>query len=328
MSKLMRDLTEAEKQRKADECRVATERDGEADALAWLADEIRGTAKATDVQEVQRTAQEVARRRAEAEAAAVEQARARLKAETAARALTLERVALERDNERLAKQRYEAEELALAESRRREQANADLRDAIAARLKSETRAKEAAEARLVSERAALRAAEEKIQAENALEATTLARVAMERDTAALAEQRLQREDDAARAEAVRREAEVDLAQASTRAQELTAQLGSIEDPTLPGGLPPGKTPDMSPTTTTLRPLSPYVLAGGMLVGLALGWLTAGLFDTVPASASATEVKPPVIVFRFDADVETFGNRAAAADAQDSSLRLVSPSATQ
>ena len=324
----MRDLTEAEKQRKAEENRVATERDGEADALAWLADEMRGTAKATDVQEVQRTAQEVARRRAEAEAAAVEQARARLKAETAARALTLERVALERDNERLAKQRYEAEELALAESRRREQATADLRDAIAARLKSETRAREAAEARLVSERAALRAAEEKIQAENALEATTLARAAMERDTVLLAEQRLQREEEAARAEAVRREAEADLALASTRAQELTAQLGSIEDPTEPVGLPAGKMPEVAPATTTSRPISLYVLAGGVLVGVALGWLTASMFDPVSASASATEAKPPLTVLRFDTDVAAFGNRAAAADAQDSSLRLVSPSATQ
>ena len=324
----MRDLTEAEKQRKAEENRVANERDGEADALAWLADEMRGTARATEVQEAQRAAQDVARRRADAEAAAVEQARARLKAETAARALTLERVALERDNERLAKQRYEAEELALAESRRREQANADLRDAIAARLKSETRAKEAAEARLVSERAALRAAEDKIQVEHALEATTLARAAMERDTAALAEQRLQRADEAARAEAVRREAEADLTQASARAQELTAQLGSIEDPTVPGSLPASRTPEVSPTATTRRPLSPYVLAGGVLAGLALGWLTAGLFDPVPASASATESKSPITVFRFDTDHESFANRAAAVGAQDSSLRLVSPSATQ
>jgi hypothetical protein len=327
VSKLMHDLTEAERQRKAEETRVATERDGEADALAWLADEMRGTAKATEVQETQRVAQEVARRRADAEAAAVEQARARLKAETTARALTLERVALERDNERLAKQRFEAEELALAESRRREQASADLRDAIAARLKSETRAKEAAEARLASERAALLAAEEKIKAENAMEATALARAAMERDTASLAEQRLKREDEAARAEAARREAEAEQAQAGARAQELTAQLGSIEDPTVPAGT----APEMPPPTIRSRFPPPYVLAGGVLAGVALGWLTAGLFDQAavpPVAASNVQGRPPVTVLHLDKNIESFGSRAAAADAQDSSLRLVSPSATQ
>jgi hypothetical protein len=324
----MRDLTEAEKQRKAEQERLAAEREGEATALAWLADEMQGTAKATDVQEVQRAAQDVARRRAEAEAAAVEQARARLKAETAARALTLERVALERDTERLARQRREEEELALAETRRREQASADLRDAIAARLKSESAAREAAETRLMSEREALAAANEKIKLERSLEATALARIAIERDTVAMAEQRLRRQEEAAQAEAVRRAAEADLSQTGVRAQELTARLGSIEDPTVQTGLAPAEAPEGSPATSEPRAVSPYVVAGGVLVGVALGWLTAGLFDPGSTPISVAEAKPAIVTLRFDTDIDTFGSRAAAADAQDSSLRLVSPSATQ
>lgn len=331
MSKLMRELKEAEQRRKAEENPLAAERDGEAAALAWLAEEMRGTAKATEAQETQREAQEVARRRADAEAAAVEQARARLKAEIAARALTLERVALERDNERQARQRQEAEELTLAEAQRREQAAVDLRTAIAARLKRETQAKAVAEARVASEQAALQAANEKIQLERSLEATSLSRIAAERDATYLAEQRAAREAEAARAKAARIEADSQLRQATAAAQQATEELDNFDHPTVL----------IDPDTTELAeaaappPRPPFKgigVAAGLVAGIALGWLSVGLFGSPEAPPPVAQPAPTAIAaaheLRLDTDVEAFASRAATADFQDSSRRLVNPSATQ
>lgn len=315
MSKLMRDLAEAEERRKSEENRLVAERDGEAAALAWLAEEARGTAKATEVQEVQRAAQEVARRRAEAEAAAVEQARARLKAETAARALTLERVAIERDAERLAQQRREAEELALAEARRREQAAADLRVAIAARLKRETQAKDLAEARVASEQAALQAANDKIQMERSLEATYLSRVAAERDVAQLAEQRVRRDAEAALVETARRGAEAQLRPAAGVGEQPEAdEMDSFGQTTVMADRPKTEVAEVADENpSSPPPLSLWVVAvAGLVLGVALGWLGAEQFGVTapPQLASKPAPKPtPTQELRLDADVEAFGSRA-------------------
>jgi hypothetical protein len=306
MSKLMRDLAEAEERRKSEENRLAAERDGEADALAWLAEEARGTAKATEIQETQRAAQEVARRRAEAEAAAIQQARARLKAETAARALTLERVALERDAERLAQQRREAEELALAEARRREQAAAELRVAIAARLKRETQAKESTDARVASEQAAVQAANERIQMERSLEAIALSRRAAEQDFAQLAEQRALREAEAIQAGVVRREAEAELHPAVDGAD-------NFGHPTVLAELPETKTASVAAEASPPPPLPKMVAAvAGLVVGVALGWLCAEQFGATSAPQPLAQPAPkPTLAqeLRLDTDAEAFGRRA-------------------
>jgi hypothetical protein len=315
MSKLMRDLAEAEERRKSEENRLVAERDGEAAALAWLAEEAHGTAKATEVQDTQRAAQEVARRRAEAEAAAVEQARARLKAETAARALTLERVALERDAERLAQQRREAEELALAEARRREQAAADLRVAIAARLKRETQAKDLAEARVASEQAALQAPNDKIQMERSLEATYLSRVAAERDVAQLAEQRVRREAEAALVETARRGAEAQLRPAAGVGEQPEAdEMDSFGQTTIMADRPKTEVAEVAEENpSSPPPLSLWVVAvAGLVLGIALGWLGAEQFGVTAPPQSTSKPAPkltPTSELRLDTDVESFGSRA-------------------
>jgi hypothetical protein len=311
MSNLMRDLAEAEERRKSEENRLAAERDAEAAALTWLAEEARGTARATEVQEVQRAAQQVARRRADADAAAVEQARARLKAETAARALTLERVALERDAERQAQQRREAEELALAEARRREQAAAELRVAIAARLKRETQAKELADARVASEQAALQSANDKIQMERSLEATVLSRVAAERDVTHLTEQRVRREAEAALVETERRSAEAQLQlrpAAGVGEQPEADELDGFGQTTVMADQPKTKVAEVAEEQSLPPPpLSWWVVAGaGLVLGIALGWLGAEQFG-----ATWAPIPTPTLTqeLRFDTNAEAFGRRA-------------------
>jgi hypothetical protein len=307
MSKLMRDLAEAEERRKSEENRLVAERDAEAAALTWLAEEARGTAKATEIQETQRAAQEVARRRADAEAAAIEQARARLKAETAARALTLERVALERDAERLAQQRREAEELALAEARRREQAAAELRVAIAARLKREAQAKEVADARVASEQAAVQAANERIQMERSLEAIALSRRAAEQDVAQLAEERALREAEAIQAGVVRREAETPLPQVADGSD-------NFGHPTVLAELPETQVAKVAEETSAPPPPLPkmVVAVAGLVVGIALGWLCAEQFGTTSVPQPLAQPVPAPILaqgLHLDTDAEAFGRRA-------------------
>ena len=354
MSKLMRELAEAEERRKAEDEQLASDREGEAAALAWLADEVRGTAKATETENAQREAQEVARRRIEAEAAAVEQARARLKAEIAARAATLERVALERDRRRIAEQLIEAESMALAEAERREQAAAALRDAIAARLESEKQAKAAADARVAIEQAALQATNEKIRMERDLEATTLARTAAERDAVLLAEQNQQFDADLAEAEDARREAEFMLGEATTPGTPMARPLAVLEDPTIQVGMPvydPGGS-DLPAVPAKAHSAWPYIAAGALLAGVAIGWMTAGGFDSEPPAIPAPEAVvvtstapvPPAAeapaTLNLDADFEAFGRRVEAPaapepapsstpqESQDNSLRRVNPSASQ
>jgi hypothetical protein len=317
MSKLMRDLKDAEQRRKSEDDQLAADRDGEAAALAWLAGEASGTARATDIQETQREAQEVARRRADAEAAAIEQARVRLKADIAARAMTLERVALERGNERLAQQRLEAEELALAEARRRELALSDLRDAVAARLERETQAREAAEKRAASEEAALRAANDKLQMERSIEATALSRAAAEHDATQLAQKRAQRQAEAAKAEVARCEAEAQLRLAAEAAA--TVECDRFDQPTVMGDYVASEVAGEAAPPHSLS-WQIAAVAAVLVLGIALGWLGAEQY-------SATAVPKISPDLRFDADVEAFGLRAAKAD-YESSLRLVSPRAIQ
>ncbi|MBU1236641.1 MAG: hypothetical protein KJ634_11575 [Gammaproteobacteria bacterium] len=339
MSKLIRDLKEAEQRRKAEDDQLAADREGEAAALAWLADEANGTARATEIRETQREALEVARRRAKAEAAAIEQARARLKADIAARTLTAERIALERDNERLARQRQEAEEQALAEARRREQAAADLRDAIAARLKRETEALAVAEARAQSEQAAVQAANEKTQMERSLEAVEMSRVAAERDAADLAKQRGDRENEAAQAKAARREVQAHLRQMAAQAHGPSTRPAGLDQPTVQMDSSNAAIVDQLEDSAPSRRgyLVPGVALAALLLGTALGWLVATESQppatavvAAPAPLPATTPAPPPATLRLETDAEAFGRRVATADFQDqdSNRRLINPSAIQ
>jgi hypothetical protein len=218
------------------------------------------------------------------------------------------RLAIERAAERLARQREQLEEQALAEAQRREQAAADLRDAVAARLRRETQAQALAEARANSEQAALAAANEKIQMERSLEAAALARVAAERDAAKLAEQRMQRQIEARQAEAARREAELQLQAAAAAAQQASEAAGPVSAAEPAADILP------SPPRPSWRV--------AVLIVLLLGAGVGGLAAWQRSSA------PPVATLRLDTDAEGFARRAARADFQDSSRRLVNPSAIQ
>ncbi len=337
MSKLIRDLKEAEQRRQSGNEQLAADREGEAAALAWLADEANGTARAMEVQETQREALEVAQRRAKAEAAAIEQARARLKADIAARTLTAERIALERDNERLARQRQVAEELALGEARRREQAAADLRDAIAARLKRETEAQAVAEARVQSEQAAVAAANEKAQMERSLEAIEMSRVAAEHDAAVVAEQRGDREKEAELAKAARREVQAQLRRVTAQARGPTTRPAGLDQPTVQMGSSNAAIADRLADSPPSRRgyLVPGVALVALILGAASGWLAATddqppVVEAVAAPVPVAIPAPPSATLRLETDIEAFGRRVATADFQDqdSNRRLNNPSAIQ
>lgn len=227
------------------------------------------------------------------------------------------RLAIERAAERLARQREQLEEQALAEAQRREQAAADLRDAVAARLKREAQAQALAEARVASEQAALAAANEKIQMERRLEAAALARVAAEREAARLAEQRVQRRQEAAQAEAARREAEAQLMAAAAAVQQAGDHLERLGPPTLPASPAPTAADDGSHASMP-HPSWRVAAAIVLVLGLLLAGVAAWQRGAVPAAAS----------LRLDTDAEGFARRAAKADFQESSRRLVNPNAIQ
>lgn len=319
MSKLMRDLKEAEQRRMSEDDQLAEDREGEAAALAWLASEASGTAKATEIQETQREATEVARRRAEAEAAAIEQARARLKADMAARTMTLERIALERNNERLAQQRREAEELALAEAKRRAEALAELRTAIGLRLQREKEANAVAAERAAAEEGVTQAANDNLEMERSIEEIVSSRETAKRDARRFGQRRTLR--------------------------GLEPKLGSsegfgdLEQPTVMVGMDADDTADATGATEEVaeRSDSPmWRIAAAVAVfalGVFIGWLGAEPSATPPAEPVAAvepvvpAAPPPSFELRLDDSVETLGQRTATAD-YESSLRLVSPSATQ
>lgn len=227
------------------------------------------------------------------------------------------RLAIERAAERLARQREQLEEQGLAEAQRREQAAADLRDAVAARLKRESQAQALAEARVASEQAALAAANEKIQLERSLEAAALARVAAERDAARLAEQRIQRRLEAAQAESARRDAEAQLNAAVAAVRLAGDRLDRLGPPTEPAEATAPVTDGDGPMA---MPRPSWRVAVAIVV--ALGLLLAGL------AAWQRSLAPAVAGPRLDTDAEGFARRAAKADFQESSRRLVNPSAIQ
>lgn len=378
MSKLMRDLQEAEQRRKNEAAQPSPEyelghdheldhshdheheRKSEAAALSWLTEEANGTARALEFERIQREAQEAARRRTEAEAAAVAQARARLKAETAARAVTLERVAAERDRQRLARQRLEAELLAQAEAKRREEAVTELRAAIAARLADEEALKAATETRLAAEQSALAVAEDKLKMERMLESLMTARAVTERDLADVGDRRLLREAEVDAAQAARGRAEIDLQHAMADAQRAGSGLDGFESPTLM--VDPHSTIPVPEVREQPAPprhgIWPALAASALLLGGLLGWLAADQFapapvaerasnapgkviapvatpaiaPTAPERAAATtdvEQAPPVTAdLRMDDDLDAFATRLTSTEFQDSSRRRVSPSANQ
>ena len=219
----------------------------------------------------------------------------------------------------------------MAETRRREMAATDLRAAIAARLDRERQLKELADARAASEQAALQAANEKIQMERSLEATALSRVAAERDVAQLAGQRTLREAEAARAEAARREAEAQLRLAAAAAQQATDELSCFDHPTV---LVDQDATEVAHEKAVPPRALPWWIAtvAALVLAIALWWLGAEQFGATtaptPPPPTPTPITTAIQELRLDTDVEAFGRRTATADSQDSSLRLVSPSATQ